>query len=271
MRPHADFEHLRDLLHSPIAVDETIAPGDEMFAANREHYLQVGQSALQCIRLALLAADKPASQVQRILDLPCGHGRVLRTLRAAFPEASITAGDVLREAVDYCAKAFGAEPFYSSPDLGELTLDASFDLIWCGSLLTHLDSDRWSLLLDLFDRLLEPGGVLLFTCHGRSVFDRIQKGWDYGLDRDRLRLLVQQHKEKGFGYVDYPGQQGYGISVSARPWVLSQLDQHPRLRLLSFHERGWDDHQDVVVCVREAWEAPPGPAEAEHARTDFGI
>ena len=42
-------------------------------------------------------------EVARLLDLPCGHGRVMRYLRAAFPRAEITGCDLLRDGVDHCA------------------------------------------------------------------------------------------------------------------------------------------------------------------------
>ena len=62
------------------------------------------------------------ADVKRILDLPCGHGRVLRYLSAAFPEAEITACDIMREGVDFCASTFGAIPVYSQDDPQQIPL-----------------------------------------------------------------------------------------------------------------------------------------------------
>ena len=41
---------------------------------------------------------------ESILDFGCGFGRVLRMLKAAYPEARLTAADVKREGVDFCAR-----------------------------------------------------------------------------------------------------------------------------------------------------------------------
>ena len=82
------------------AVNDTLAPGDEMIIDERQ-YFNVGRSALECIDICLRAAQMGVFDVKRILDLPCGHGRVLRYLRAAFPEAEITACDILRDGVDF--------------------------------------------------------------------------------------------------------------------------------------------------------------------------
>src|SRR6185369_2876695 len=123
------------LTHDAMPMIEEISPHDPMFTANSAgHYFDVSRSALSCIKLALLAADK--TQVQRILDLPCGYGRVLRRLKAAFPQAVLTACDRDQDAVDFCALTFGATPVYSYDDHDSLIRSGTFDLIWCGSLLT---------------------------------------------------------------------------------------------------------------------------------------
>lgn len=252
-------------------VSREISPRDAMFAGNHDHYFGVGRSALRIIRLAMLAAGKPANDVRRILDLPSGHGRVLRNLRAAFPYAAITACELDRDGVDYCAKTFGAEPSYGAEALAAETDIGRFDLIWCGSLLTHLDAPRWGWLLSLFEAQLAPQGLLLFTTHGRLVPRRIQAGWDYGLEVERLRQLMACYQETGFGYVDYPNQTDYGISLARPSWTLALLDRHPGLRRLLYLEHGWDDHQDVVACVKSPLLAPAGPAAERHALIDWGI
>ena len=89
----------------------------------------------------MLAAQKETAT--NILDLPSGYGRVMRFLKAEFPEAALTACDVIREGVDFCARTFGARAIYGKEDPSELELDERFDLIWCGSLLTHVDEENW--------------------------------------------------------------------------------------------------------------------------------
>src|SRR5262249_45606967 len=104
------------LAATPGPLNTTISPDERMPTTDVAGYLAVGESALKAIRLALLTARAP--QPGEILDLPCGHGRVLRWLAAAFPEARLTACDLLRDGVDFCASAFGAAPIYSVPAPG---------------------------------------------------------------------------------------------------------------------------------------------------------
>ena len=230
-----------------------ISPNDRMFHDDEEsHYLSVGQSALRCIKLAMLAAGKDSADIQTILDLPCGHGRVLRTLSAAFSDAQITACDLLQDGVDFCAKTFHAIPVYSTDAPDRIPVEGGFDLIWCGSLLTHLSSDRWTGFLDFFNSHLNSGGILVFSVHGPSCVHAIREGrLSYGLKEGQLTQLLEDYSQRGFGYVDYPNTIGYGISVSSTSWVLSKLEKLFNLRLLAYTEMGWDEHQDVIACVKD--------------------
>ncbi|HVS70895.1 MAG TPA: class I SAM-dependent methyltransferase [Phycisphaerae bacterium] len=167
-------------------VDPSISPGERMPADDPAYYLSVGQGVLRLVKLALLHSLKRPASIRHILDLPCGHGRVLRTLRAAFPSAEITASDLLEDGVDFCAKTFNATPVLSkihpTPDL--FPHAGQYDLIFVGSLFTHLDEPRWFEFLSLFHALLAPNGILLFTTHGPYVAFRMISGETYGyLDR----------------------------------------------------------------------------------------
>jgi SAM-dependent methyltransferase len=138
---HAELDFIRD-----------ISPHDKMRMGTDENYFRWGLDALAYVRIALALARR--DRVHRILDLPSGHGRVLRMLASAFPESTVTACDTDTDAVDFCAQVLGAEPVYSVENPDELDFSTRFDLIWCGSLFTHTDADRWHDLLRLFGRSL---------------------------------------------------------------------------------------------------------------------
>ena len=93
---------------------EEISPHDQMDAGGRPSYLSTGVAALPPIRVALAAAGRES--VDSVLDFGSGHGRVLRVLKAVFPDARLTACDLDRDAVDFCARTFGATPVYSHTD-----------------------------------------------------------------------------------------------------------------------------------------------------------
>ena len=236
---------------------DTISPLDGMFEGDFGHYFDVGRSALRCIELALLAARK--EKPDRILDFGCGFGRVLRALRAAFPDSRLTACDLSSEAVDFCARTFHAEPVLSSEDISRIRIGGQFDLIWCGTLLTNVDWLQFRGFLALFRSLLVPGGALVFTTHGPFVARRLQEGaHNYGLDERLVPRLIDQYQRSGFGYLDYPrevrtrlGLTRYGISVSTPAWVCHEIERLSGSEVLMYTEKAWDNHQDSVA-VRSA-------------------
>jgi SAM-dependent methyltransferase len=238
-------------------VSTEISSLDTMFEGSLDHYFSVGDSALRCIRAALLAANKGAPR--NILDFACGFGRVLRVLKAEYPSAELAACDISAKATDFCSRQFGAQPIQSGEDFTELRIGATFDLIWCGSLLTQLIPSQFKSSLDLFQSLLSPGGVMVFTTHGRFVAERIRTGeFNYGLPEDASSALIRDYDLSGYGYGDYPdhvlpqvGVRRYGVSVSKPSWILGEIERRPDLRILNFTERAWDDHQDSVACLNE--------------------
>ena len=138
------------------------------------------------------------------LDLPSGHGRVLRWIKAEFPDARLGAGDIDHDGVDFCAATFGATPVYGREDPADVEIDAPYELIWCGSLFTHLPPERWEGFLDLFERALAPGGLLVFTTHGRRIAERMrdpETGRRVLKEPDRPRAaLLSDYEREGMGY-----------------------------------------------------------------------
>lgn len=212
-------------------------------------YFQVGESALRNIRLAMDAAGK--ERLDTFLDFPCGHGRVLRGVKQAFPEAGLTASDIDRDGVDFCAQTFGARGVYSDPDLTKVNLPGVFDLIWVGSLFTHLPDSRWWSFLDFLVERLAPEGLLIFTTHGRWSAQRIREDQSplAGSREAQLRML-RGYEATGFGFIGSGENQAYGTSLTKAAAVLERVEAFEDLRVISYAERGWARHQDVVACQR---------------------
>lgn len=237
----------------------TLSPHEQMSFAGLDHYFKVGRSALDCIRDGLRAAGKeeagdPPFGVRTILDLPCGQGRVLRWLRSAFPDAEIAACDMSREGVDFCEETFGAVPIYSVDDPEEIPLPRDhYDLIWVGSLFTHLDGPKWGRFLRVYQQALRPGGVLIFTTHGtRAQKYMASRAFLYGHDEASLDELLAIYEAEGFGYIRYAGMEwNYGTTLSRPDWVIDQVRNTPGLTFIRYGEHAWDDHQDCYVCRRD--------------------
>jgi len=229
-------------------VSRTVAPDDDMYASGPDWYFEVGQSGLKNIKDAI--GDRP---VTSILDIPSGYGRVLRYLRAEWATADIVACDLNNKAVDFCAKEFDAIPLYSSTDFSEIKLDQTFDLIWCGSLLTHFDKRIWTDFFDFVIPRIRDKGTLVFTTHGRIAAHLAeQHNPVYGLTEGQFRILVSDYQAEGFSYVNYSDDYPtYGISLTSASWVMRFLEKFPTFKVTLFKEQGWG-HQDVYA-FHKAW------------------
>ena len=231
----------------------TVSRADNMLTGTDAQYLSVGQSALRAIERAL-GGTEPRS----ILDLPCGFGRVTRAIRARFPHAAITVSDLDRPGVDFSAGEFGARAAYSVRDFRELDLQETYDLIWVGSLMTHLPPQQTKDLLSALQRHLSPGGVLLITLQGPSIIPRLRET-GYGLPPGSAEQVIAEFGRTGFGYADYKGGEdvygvsltndNYGISLTDKPWMEAAL-HGSGLVLEAYDVQGWDNHHDVAVARR---------------------
>ena len=226
-----------------------VSPNDAMMMGSYSAYLAAGASALECVRRAQDESGKKL--IESILDFGCGHGRVLRVLKAAFPEARLAACDIDRDGVRFCERTLGATPFLSREDPKDVRLEGEFDLIWCGSLLTHVDSDRGRSFLQLLESVLAPSGLLLFTVLGPTAAALLREGQLIGspVEGGRVQVILQGYEQTGFGYSDYEGHTGQGLSLCSPAWVERLIETEGRLRLLRYDEAGWDGLQDVATCM----------------------
>jgi len=221
---------------------------DGMYNEDGMHYYKVALSAIRCINEALAQAS--LQEVRTLLDLPCGSGRVLRFLVHRFPHAEITACELASGAVEFCARTFGARPAFSSLNLDEVSFDKKFDLIWCGSLVTHLNESGIIALLKLFHRHLTPGGLMVFTTHGDFVHRRMPtRDFDYGLEAEQIKCIGSNYAKTGYGFEDYLGEKNYGVSLTSPEWIRARVRDLDGLQEVYFRECGWDNHHDVFGFV----------------------
>jgi SAM-dependent methyltransferase len=224
-----------------------LSPTDSM---HNQWYFDVGGSAIEVIAAAMLSSW--LHRVDRVLDLPCGHGRVLRHLVRMFPSAQFDACDLDAEGVEFCAKTFGAKALHSKPELSEMDFGATYDLIWVGSLFTHVPEAQTARWLAHLAKFLSPHGIVVATLHGRwSV--KVNEVAPY-IGADRWAKVLNGYETVGYGYSDYVKDEtvecvpeGYGISLARPNAIVKIVEAIPGIRIYSYNERAWADHQDVLV------------------------
>lgn len=237
-----------------VIVSRIMHPEDDMahLSWDRElkHYFGVGLEALEIIIQAIVLTE--TTSINTILDMPCGFGRVARHLRAAFPNAELHCCDLYQDRVDFCRDTLGVIGTKSKEDYDQIQFEKQFDLIFVGSLLTHMPEPLFRKALALFSRSLAPKGIAVVTTQGRHA-PYIQKHlWKFHHDA-HFATAERGFRKRGFGYVDYNrkkqffAQESYGVTLSSPAYVMGCLEADPTIRIQGMLERRWDKCQDVVI------------------------
>jgi SAM-dependent methyltransferase len=122
--------------------------------------------------------------VSSLLDFASGYGRLTRALLQRLPAERIWVSDIYAEAIDWQVRVFGVNGFASVPDPTALTHDRKHDVIFVGSLFSHLPAELFRAWLQRLHALLTPDGVLAFSVHDESILPP-----DQGMDESGLRFF----------------------------------------------------------------------------------
>jgi SAM-dependent methyltransferase len=239
-----------------LSVSRDIAEQDRMLgaASGLDYYYHVGRQNLFLIGNLLRLRQcyiRGAGNVQTILDFASGFGRVTRWLRAAFPHAEIHAYDIDPAGPEWCEAHLGVTSV-KRPLLNK------YDLVWAGSVFTHLPQDAAITLLDQLKSFPRREGILAFTTMGRGIVARAE-GYDWETDpspglhfrlgRELYGQLVAQFQSEGYGFVNYPGSTGYGMCLAEPSWYSRHLLQTPDFTQFGLLERP-DGAQDLSTFLR---------------------
>jgi len=235
------------------AINLEISPEDNMFVeGDEDHYFNVGLSGLKHILIAITCAQKDKSEMRTILDFPSGWGRALRFIKAYFPDAETTAGEIEERALRFCKEQFSINTLSSDNDFGQIPITKKFDLIWCGSLMTHLNKGKSQNLLEFFYDILNENGILCFTTHGRySKYLLDSEKYVYGLEKAEIETLKHQYEFTGYGFVNYKGSNDFGMSIIKPSSIIELLEKNENWKIILYNEKGYDNHQDVIACLKQ--------------------
>jgi SAM-dependent methyltransferase len=232
-----------------LIVSRDVMVGDHMYnEKNPDHYFRVGHSAITSITAALMLAGRPAPY--RILDFACGSGRVTRWLKAIFPGSNIICSDLRQDSLTFLKNSFDVEIVLSNPFFSDISFDEPFDLIWCGSLITHLPQKQTQIFLECCASWLSHDGIAVVTFCGREVKRRMALSEQkYLLAKDAEKIISELEITK-YGYVNYLGKDNIGFSICHPEWMLNEMI---RLKnsVVILSEAAWDNHQDVLAFRRE--------------------
>ena len=143
----------------------------EGYAETAEEYLEGGQKDIATMLTVLKQAGESAQTLTKVLDLGCAAGRMLRHY-PSVKGAELWGSDINAKYINWLQQSFG-DPFFfvtnsTSPHLP--FEDNYFDLVYCGSVFTHITdmSDAW--LLEI-KRILRKGGYAYITVHDQHTLE----------------------------------------------------------------------------------------------------
>jgi SAM-dependent methyltransferase len=230
-----------------VDLNRTIDPNDVMWTSGPDWYWSVGRSGLDCVLRGLL--ESPLSEPRSVLDLACGYGRVGRHLVACFPEASFFWCDV--EGADFCAEHFGGEALLATRNLLDTPLP-KVDVVWIGSLFTHLTEARTRAWLQHVAASLNDGGIIVATFHGRSTGDMYRRA-KFG-DMMQLGRVETEASARGWGFEAYDAARDpeWGFSWTRLSRLAEIAAAVPQTRVVGLIEGGWAANHDVLTLLRTA-------------------
>ncbi len=176
-------------------------------------YVESGKWAFRSVCMALTRQVVDLHGLGAVLDFGCGSGRVVRYWKGMPLE--VHGCDYNARLIDWCRSHLRFAHFRTNSLRPPLDYpDGKFGLVYAMSVFTHLDEEHQHLWIRELQRVLRPGGYLVFTTHGLCPF--------------YLRDLRREDREKlarGEMVVVTEGTVGSNIYGSFHPpgWVERHL------------------------------------------------
>ncbi len=172
------YAHAAKPVQAAIASDGLPLPPAELirgYADSEAVYLSSG--ALQVDRMLGLVGESGLdfTPTARLLDFGCGIGRMVRRLKKWTETGEVWGVDISAPHIAWC-RQYLSPPFRfaTTTTLPHLPFpDRYFDLVFAGSVFTHIDDLAEAWLLEL-RRVTRPGGRTYITIHDESTIEQLE-------------------------------------------------------------------------------------------------
>lgn len=196
----------------------------------------------------------PELSALRWIEIGSGYGRIVRALVERVPPISVTAIDRLQQAVEFCRQQWGVAGALATP-LFELDRRIQGEVTFAISVVTHVREEAFDAFLGLLDELVVPGGVALFSTHGRHSLDTLER-YDDGAYEHLKHELTVSFERTGAAFTPYGSSADgcYGMAWLSDGLVRARVERilHGSFELVAFEPRGLDGHQDLWIYQRAA-------------------
>jgi SAM-dependent methyltransferase len=190
----------------------------------------------------------------RTLDFGCSSGRVVRVLRAAYPDADLHGCDPIGEAIAWAAENVPGVAFlHQDPDPPLPYPDDRFDVVFAISIWSHFGREAGPAWLAEMARVVRPGGLLVMTTQGWFTLARAAAERSWG--PAHLGMVARDLVSSGFHFFpcfgpggDYGVVGDWGMAYLTLEWL---LEHAPGWSIVGYAQGRNEGNQDVVVLRRE--------------------
>jgi len=218
-----------------------IPPEPRAYGETEESWLNSGKRDIDSMLRLLNSTSFSIEKGNRILELGCATGRMTRWLASLAGECEIWGVDIDARGIVWCQEhltpPFNFATVTTAPHLP--FEDRYFDLIYCGSVFTHIDdlADAWFLEIK---RIMRPGGRAYITVHDKHTADLIiNHNWEPREFRD---LLIASGVSTYFKTDKY-----YKISI------LPGSEQSQVFYDIEHLRQHWGRWLKIISVAEEAW------------------
>ncbi len=189
------------------------------------------------------------------LDFGCSSGRVVRVLKAAYPESNWFGCDPITDAIEWAKENLEGIKFFNSSQVPPLPYDDNqFSMVYAISIWSHFSEKAAMSWFKEVHRIIEPSGLLIFSTHGLNTLKY------YHQNRLKPETEIQELSETlinlGYCYEDvfrYSGDYGldcsdWGSCYLLPEWILKNLLNN--WKLLLYQVGRAELNQDVYVLEK---------------------
>jgi SAM-dependent methyltransferase len=219
----------------------------EGYGLTEQEYLASGRRHMAAIKQILQSADSPAEEFRKVLDFGCAAGRLLRFYPHERGRSELWGVDINARYISWCQNHL-SPPFLFATITTAPHLpfeDNYFDMIYCGSVFTHITdlADAWFLELR---RVVRKGGYALITIQDKTSMDIL-------LSQYSAKIAAMDPSERNWDKPD--GEPG---TASAAIHLMNEFDNTIDLRSLDYISFSFssDPYSNIfydIECLIDKW------------------
>lgn len=212
------------------------------------NYLEGGRKDVDAMLQILAESGLTLSSVRKILEFGCAAGRMSRHIPALIPNSEFWGVDISVDHIRWCQENLMPPiNFATTTTVPHLPFpDNYFDLVFCGSVFTHIAHLESAWMLEI-GRILAPSGMLYLTVHDENTVKVLEAEYpDLWLTKAVMQdPMYAQHRDE-FGSIVL------GSGRSSQVFYNSEYFKSiipPMFRCISYNKQAYG-YQSAFVLQR---------------------